>query len=152
MDSLDTAVEDSHNGNVEFAGTDENDENDDENIQSASDSSDDLEDIEQEEHWEVEVEDIVKDFDTRTDDCICGKDTAPIGTTIYHGLLNMIMLFILLWASFYEASAAAVNHLIKFLQHAFTVLAANSPSVTTLRIYSISNFFVYVKKILWFLR
>jgi len=43
-----------------------------------------------------------------------------------------MLIFLLLWASFYGVSATALNHLIQFLHYIFSILAPNSPAVAAL--------------------
>ena len=47
-------------------------------------------------------------------------------------LLHMTLLFLFLWASFYGIPSTALNHLIQYISHLFTVMASNSPVVVAL--------------------
>ena len=47
-------------------------------------------------------------------------------------LLKTVLLFIQLWAFFYNISATAMNHLFQFLHHMFTTIVENSLSLTVL--------------------
>jgi len=69
----------------------------DNGIESESDVSDYTESDEQEEHWEINVNDIVRDFDIDEDDenLKQSNDAAPAATTKHH-LLSVILIFITL--------------------------------------------------------
>ena len=101
-------------------------------MESESDTSEYTESDEQEEHWEVNVDDIVKDFDVESDDDNENLTHTNGAAPAANGLLSVILMFITLWASFYGISATAINHLVKFLHYVFTVLAKNSQTFVTL--------------------
>ena len=75
-----------------------------------------------EEHWDTDMEEILQDLEM-------SDKLLVIGTS-----LNIILLFLSLWASFYGVSATALNHLIRFLLY-------NHVHQFTCSI--ISEFFVY---------
>lgn len=69
---------------------------------------------EAEKHWDTDMEEILQDLEM-------SDELLVIGTS-----LNIILLFLSLWASFYGVSATALNHLIRFLHHIFTTMFTNS--------------------------
>ena len=73
-----------------------------------------------EEHWDIDIEEVIKDLESDT-----GSECS-----VTHGMLHVILLFLSLWASFYGISARALDHLITFLHHVFSTLT--TASVTTL--------------------
>ena len=77
-----------------------------------------------EEYWDVEIEDVLRDFDQ--------DDLVQEGTSQSNIVLYMIPIFLLLWRSFYEISATALDHLIQFLHHILSIIAPSSPTVAAL--------------------
>ena len=47
-------------------------------------------------------------------------------------ILNVFLMFLLLWASFYTISATALNHLIQFLYQILSIIAPSSPTIAAL--------------------
>jgi len=77
-----------------------------------------------EEHWDLNSENILKDFDQK----VCSEDFAQSNTSI----VTLFSTFLLLWATFYGISAVALNHLIKFLHYALSLLSSASPTIAAL--------------------
>jgi len=82
------------------------------------DSNQSLDSSEGEEHWDTDVEETLKDLET--DEDLQSKSSVVCSS------LNVILLFLSLWASFYGVSATAFNHLIRFLHHVFSTMVTNS--------------------------
>ena len=72
-----------------------------------------------EEHWDTDVEEILKDLEKYDDDDLHSESSLVCG-------LNLILLFLSLWASFCGVSATALNHLIGFLHYVFSTMVTNS--------------------------
>ena len=69
-----------------------------------------------EEYWDVDEAEVNNDFN-ENEECI--THTPPSTST---GLLRVAVLFLLLWASFYNISASALQHLIKFLRYLISTI------------------------------
>lgn len=72
------------------------------------------------EYWDVQIEDVLKDFDSDHD--LNNKDVHKS----HNNIVQLMLIFLLLWRSFYNIPATALNHLIKFLYYVFSLLAPNS--------------------------
>ena len=81
-----------------------------------------------EEYWHVDIEDVLRDFDQEH---LVEEESSQ---SISHSniVLYMMLIFLLLWASFYGISATALNHLIQFLQYILSIIAPSSPTVAAL--------------------
>lgn len=81
-------------------------------------------DQEIEEHWlNICSEEILQDFNE--------KDVSESSDS-EGGIVLLISKFLLLWAAFYRISNTALNHLIQFFQHVFSLLSSSSPTIATL--------------------
>ena len=81
-----------------------------------------------EEYWDVDIEDVLRDFDQEH---LVEEERLQ---SISHSniVLYMMLIFLLLWASFYGISATALNHLIQFLQYILSIITPSSPTVAAL--------------------
>jgi len=77
-----------------------------------------------EEHWDINSEDILKEFDQE----VCSEDFAQ---TKYHHC-NIVFDVHTAVGNILWESAAALNHLIKFLHWVLSLLASASPSIAAL--------------------
>ena len=85
----------------------------------------------QEEHWDVDADEINDDFTDSTCE-LATSDSSPNIVSGDSNVLKIFSLFLLLWASFYSVSANALNHLIKFLHFILSVLLPKSSSMASL--------------------
>ena len=95
-----------------------------------------LEDIDLDElEADFNIEDILIDLG-KIADTLDDEDSETVGndesSNVGKSLLQITMLFLLLWASFYGISATALNHLIQFINYLFTMMASNSSLVVSL--------------------
>ena len=81
-----------------------------------------------EEYWDVDIEDVLRDFEQEH---LVEEESSQ---SISHSniVLYMMLIFLLLWASFYGISVTALNHLIQFLQYIPSIIAPSSPTVAAL--------------------
>ena len=84
------------------------------------DSEDDVE------HWDVNDEEIMLDF--IPDD----EDQSQDDPQSDNQISLFILKFLLLWSSFYGISAAALNHLIKFLYYVLSLISPTSSQIVSL--------------------
>ena len=82
------------------------------------DSNQSVNSSEGEEHWDTDIDEILKDLET-------SDDVRPESTVVC-GSIHTILLFLSLWASFYGVSATALNHIIGFLHHVFSTIVTKS--------------------------
>ena len=80
---------------------------------------------EAEEHWNVNNEEILRDFN----DEIFSELNNSIQPK--NSITALISMFLLLWASFYGISASALNHLIQFLHYVFSLLSSSLPTIAS---------------------
>lgn len=107
--------------------------------------------VNEQEHWnsDVDLDELVNDFNEDNVTKDLDIDLEKVAETIdsedietdndNHGstvtgnsILHVTVLFLLLWASFYGISATALNHLIQYISHLFTIIASKSPAIITL--------------------
>ena len=84
------------------------------------DSNKSVDSSEGEEHWDTDTEEILKDLEKSDDDGLHSESSLVCSS------LNLILLFLSVWGSFYGVSATALNHLIGFLHHVFSTVVTNS--------------------------
>ena len=77
-----------------------------------------------EEYWDIDIDDVLKDFDQENSI----EEEIPKSNCI----LNLFLMFLLLWASFYNISATALNYLIQFLYQILSIIAPKSPTIAAL--------------------
>ena len=132
---------------VNFRPSETNLDNEDYNNDYLADNQteSDMESIyeEAEEHWNVNNEEILRDFN----DEIFSELNNSIQPK--NSITALISMFLLLWASFYGISASAINHLIQFLHYVFSLLSSSSPTIASLlavfptSLYTIKNLIEY---------
>ena len=93
---------------------------------SSSDESECEYDDEIEEYWDTDFDELCEDFNTNASQSSITNDLPSDHS------YNTILLFVQLWALFYNISAAAMNHLFQFLSDMFKVIAETSLSLSTL--------------------
>ena len=96
---------------------------------SSSDESECEYDDEVEEYWDIDFDELCEDFNTNTSQPSITNDLPSDHSC---NILKTILLFVQLWALFYNISAAAMNHLFQFLSYIFKAIAEISLSLSTL--------------------
>ena len=112
-------------------------------IDNSTDS--DMESIceEAEEHWDVNNEKVLRDFNE--------ERFSELNNSIQpnNGITALISMSLLLWVSFYGISTSALNHLIRFFHYVFSLLSSSSPTIASLlavfptSLYTIKNLIKY---------
>ena len=80
-----------------------------------------------EEYWDVDIEDVLRDFNQ---DDLVQEETPQSNSS--NMILCIMLMFLLLWSSFYGISATALNHLIQFLHRILSLILPSSPTVAAL--------------------
>ena len=82
------------------------------------------------EYWDnVDLDQITRDFDF--DECE-KLDNDNYQSDIPNGISRFMLVFLPLWASFYNVSDTALNHLTQFIHYVLSALAASSPTVAAI--------------------
>ena len=98
-----------------------------------------------EEFWNIEDSEILEDFNPDT--CKSDFDSDAVDNGLVK-TVKWVLMFLLLWASFYGVSANALDHLIHFLHHLFQSLAQYSVGIAALAAFFPSSYYLAQKHLL----